>query len=519
MELAQPATTAVAADRDHGEEEEEVARHNNNCNDYVIMDHMPKTTQFLSLQRSRERNDDDDDSSSNNDDPHERKNGGGDGRRSISPSPSLVSSVLTADGIHDYTGFLCVCLVILIGDMSRGVMFPSLWPLVQSLDGTKVFQGYTVAAFSFCRIITKPIFGSLSHTLGYTKSLLISCTLLLIGTILYAQIPNMGSLHFLISSQMVLGMGSGTLGITRAFVADVTAKRQRTTYMAWSEAVQYTGFTVFPVVGAIFNKAYGERSYSTMGGLVQFNMFTAPAHFMSAMVMITIVVLLIFFQGRVRHVTAKGKSQKRLAIDERANATVFSCCPELTGCQLTVYDCCILSCMLLNLATKGSIASFETLGIAIAQQHFGLESSRAGVIISMCGALGVVCLLHMDGLERRFADVYIILGGILAMGAGIAGLILIPQQPRDDGDNDDENNGESNNNPAWGFALAMFLIYSVGYPIGHTALVGLFSKSTFVRLMILSLCAQQTHSHLAQIALLACGTFTQLSADDRRELY
>lgn len=35
---------------------------------------------------------------------------------------SIVSSVLTADGIHDTTGFACVCLVILIGDMSRGVV-------------------------------------------------------------------------------------------------------------------------------------------------------------------------------------------------------------------------------------------------------------------------------------------------------------------------------------------------------------------------------------------------------------
>lgn len=31
---------------------------------------------------------------------------------------SIVSSVLTADGIHDFPGFLCVCMVILLGDVS-----------------------------------------------------------------------------------------------------------------------------------------------------------------------------------------------------------------------------------------------------------------------------------------------------------------------------------------------------------------------------------------------------------------
>jgi MFS transporter, ceroid-lipofuscinosis neuronal protein 7 len=476
MELAAKATTDRSS---HSAETVRPAHHGNHYQqherqqrqqqhgDYIIMDQLPPQL-LLSSQRNGNDDDDNDDNSHHDeerddDDDIDMKN---EAHNSISPSPSLVSSILSADGIHDYIGFICVCFVILIGDMSRGVMFPSLWPLVQSLGGTEVFQGYTVAAFSFGRVITNPIFGSLSHTYGYTNSLLTSCLVLLFGTLLYAQIPAMGSLQFLIVSQMVLGFGSGTLGVTRAFVADVTAKRNRTTYMAWSAAFQYTGFTVFPVVGAIFNKVYGDRSYSTLYGLVQFNMFTAPAHFMTAIVILIIAGLLTFFQNRVRNVTAKEKSRKRVAIDERANAIVLSCCPAITGIQVSVYDCCILGCMLLNLATKGSIASFETLGIAIAEQHFGMESSRAGAIIATCGSLGVFCLLQMDRLEQRFADVYIIMGGILVMGTGIAGLILLPQDGRSD-------------NPAWGFALAMFLIYSIGYPIGHTALVGLFSKSTF----------------------------------------
>ena len=68
----------------------------------------------------------------------------------------------------------------------------------------------------------------------------------------------MGRTEFLIVAQTLLGVGSGTLGVTRAFVADVTAKRSRTTYMAWVTAVQYGGFTVTPFVGAFFNKVLGE---------------------------------------------------------------------------------------------------------------------------------------------------------------------------------------------------------------------------------------------------------------------
>lgn len=155
-----------------------------------------------------------------------------------------VSSVMTAEGIHDAPGFICVCFVILIGDMSRGVMFPSMWPLVQELGGTQVTLGYSVASFSLGRVLVNPLFGAWSITYGYTKVLLFSCSILLLGTLVYTQVQNVGKPEFLIVAQTMLGVGSGTLGVTRAFVADVTAKRQRTTYMAWITAVQYAGFTV-----------------------------------------------------------------------------------------------------------------------------------------------------------------------------------------------------------------------------------------------------------------------------------
>ena len=179
----------------------------------------------------------------------------------LSLSPSIVESVMTADGIHDMPGFCVVCLVILIGDMSRGVFFPSMWPLVDSLGGSSVTLGYCVAAFSFGRILVSPLFGRWSATYGYTTTLLLSCYILLLGTFLYAQVQNVGSTGFLIVAQICLGIGSGTLGVTRAFVAEVTAQRNRTTYMAWITAVQYAGFTVTPFVGAIFNKTLEDTEY------------------------------------------------------------------------------------------------------------------------------------------------------------------------------------------------------------------------------------------------------------------
>eukprot|EP00957_Ditylum_brightwellii_P106619 8134399-Ditylum_brightwellii.AAC.1 len=161
----------------------------------------------------------------------------------MSYAGSILSSVFSADGISDPLGFTIICFVILVGDMSRGIFFPTMWPLVEELGGSTVALGYAVGAFSFGRILVSPLFGSWSVKYGYSKTLQFSTLILLVGTILYAQTPIVGTSIFLIFAQTVLGIGSGTLGVTRAFVAEVTPQRTRTTYMAWITAVEYAGFT------------------------------------------------------------------------------------------------------------------------------------------------------------------------------------------------------------------------------------------------------------------------------------
>jgi len=377
-----------------------------------------------------------------------------------------------------------VCMVILIGDMSRGIFFPSMWPLVESLGGSAVTLGYAVAAFSFGRILVNPLFGSWSHTYGYTKTLLIACSVLFLGTLLYAAVPHVGRPEFLIVAQTVLGIGSGTLGVTRAFVADVTAQRQRTQYMAWITAVQYGGFTCTPIVGAAFN--YFFRNTNAKKSPI-FNMFTAPAYFMATVVLITIVILLLYFQDRQRIETEKGvsgsatdgppkkKSRRRQEIDRVANSIPVSFIPLLN--TLTMYDWCIVGCMLLNISTKGSIAAFETMGIAVAESHFSLASSRAGLTVGLCGALGVISLLSMTHLTTLCSDVTLMMGGMALMSASVALFTSL-----------NENANVVLHNPTWKYNAAIFLMYAVGYPIGHTAVIGLFSKSTCVQCILYYSC-------------------------------
>jgi hypothetical protein len=156
---------------------------------------------------------------------------------------STTSSTMTAEGLADPSGFSIICCVVLVGDMTRGVTFPIMWPLVQDLGGNSVWLGYAVGAFSFGRVLASPCFGKWVTQKGYATTLITSTSIMLVGCILFAHVYIIGSLWFLIFSQIVLGVGSATLGVTRAYVAEITATRQRTMYMALLTAVQYGAFS------------------------------------------------------------------------------------------------------------------------------------------------------------------------------------------------------------------------------------------------------------------------------------
>jgi MFS transporter, ceroid-lipofuscinosis neuronal protein 7 len=391
-------------------------------------------------------------SSNNNNIDNSNKNNNDD----VGSVCSTTSSVESQSGLHDPLGFACICFVVLVGDMSRGVMFPSMWPLVEALGGNHVLLGYSVAAFSFGRVLVNPLFGSWSNQYGYRITLVIACSILLLGTLVYAQVQNIGYPPFLIVAQTILGIGSGTLGVTRAYVADITAQRERTAYMGYLTAVQYLGFAVTPAFGALFNTILGDRDYQWTW--LRLNMYTAPAYFMTAIVSVVLYVLVTIFPDH-RHEVVLVANPKKLSAKRSAMEQVAQTPTWMMG--LSTYECCLLGCMMLNVSTKGSLSSFETMGIALAQSHFNLRASQAALMVAACGALGVLALLSMGHLARLWNDLELIGGGMGFMCLGVASLV---------------NLGGDVPHPAWRYALAMLLIYAIGYPIAQTAILGLFSK-------------------------------------------
>ncbi|CAM9888603.1 unnamed protein product [Ectocarpus sp. 13 AM-2016] len=474
--------------------------------------------------------------------------------------------------------------VVFLGDTARGIFFPTLWKYVQAMGGDRITLGYSVGAFSLGRqvaVMISPYFGGLSTKHGYRKVLMVASGLIALGALAYALAWTTAAL---IGAQIIMGVGSGTLGVTRAYVADKSTPEQRTYLLAYTTAVQYAGFTCMPFVGGFLSFVIKDRRIPLLGEFLVLNSFTAPAYVMVVAALILFALLKLVFEDSIpkgkptktskqvrvstKRSTPLVKTEAEIAYSSGSAAKYLMGAPsdvslarsgwmsdsdtddqwppaepgarngssgpglfmdsddedetrrpsgvsatttstaaaavkdselgllaapsgndsngygsvpapeegageegrgqeeglrreEQRWCRApTASEVLIYGGFLLNMSTKGTIACFETLGAEYAMTHFGMTSAEAGSTFATFGSIGVVSLLSMRLICRYLNDVQIVLGG---MGVMIVACLMFVRNPEG-----------ASGLPL--FLWAVFLMYSVGYPIGHTAVLGLFSK-------------------------------------------
>lgn len=213
---------------------------------------------------------------------------------------------------------------------------------------------------------------------------------------------------------------------------------------------------VTPLIGGLLSDLFKDIGTVPIVGPLRADLYTSPALFMSIMTLMSIILLLTVFEDHVKLHESSKKAPTVAAAPVSVNATEPA--QPAGWLQLGRQDLVILGAILLNVATKGSIAIYETLGIEFARSHFAMSAPDAGFMFAMFGFMGVIALVMMKRLVKVWNDVELIWGGMALMVA--CDLILVGPA----------------HFPVWRFYLAIFLMYSIGYPVGHTAVIGMFSK-------------------------------------------
>jgi len=412
--------------------------------------------------------------------------------------------------------------VTFIGDASRGLLFPALWPLCQQLGGGKIEQGLLVAVFSLGRVCFATRFGIWTDTYRHRVVMMGAACIFILGVCIWLISVRFGSLHMLFIAQFLLGVGTSTLGVTRSYIVETTLPHLRTNKLSHLSALQYAGFSVTPMVGSLL-VYYGRLQSKSLQYLL-------PPVLLLMLVLVSIYQLTFNFEDidvadeltetDINHpidmiatidytttsedgeeVEEDGESlslpQKQSSstsdrnqrydrydsLNQRSDFELVSTASkdhqalnfkkthdkdddedddptvEKSSPNDPLYVFSVL--MLLNFSTRGLIAIYETQGTRVFLDEYHLTSLQLGTLVSSSGLLGTLMLLLYKQLwTRYYTDYALILGGLLL--ACVVQLLVVNWTPQFRPD-------------LWASILATIAVYGFGFPIANTAVLGSFS--------------------------------------------
>lgn len=155
---------------------------------------------------------------------------------------------------------LTVLLVTAFVDMVGLIIIYPLLPLYATrLGATAVIVGVLVAAFSVAQLVSAPAWGWMSDRYGRRPAILVG---LLVSAFAYVIFAFAGSIWLLLISRIIQGLGGGTIGVVQAYVADISAEKDRAKALGWLSAVTSLGAVIGPAMGSLLVRAGG---YSAPG--------------------------------------------------------------------------------------------------------------------------------------------------------------------------------------------------------------------------------------------------------------
>src|SRR5881392_2933303 len=145
-------------------------------------------------------------------------------------------------------GKLTVLMITAFVDMLGLAMVIPLLPFYATkLGASATIVGVLIAAFSIAQLASAPLWGRFSDRYGRRPALLAG---LIVSAIAYVIFGYASTLWLLLLSRVVQGLGGGTIGVVKAYVADASDPNDRAKSLGWLSAATSFGAVVGPAIGS-----------------------------------------------------------------------------------------------------------------------------------------------------------------------------------------------------------------------------------------------------------------------------
>jgi MFS transporter, DHA1 family, tetracycline resistance protein len=143
------------------------------------------------------------------------------------------------------------------------MLIPMLPYFVTHFGVSAVVVGMLFATFSFCQLVSAPLWGYISDRIGRKMVLIVSQIGATIGWAMLGLAPNIAAalalapIGVVFAARIVEGVSGGNISITQAYVADLVAPRERARAFGFISAMFAAGMVFGPFSGGILYAHFG----------------------------------------------------------------------------------------------------------------------------------------------------------------------------------------------------------------------------------------------------------------------
>ncbi|XP_018421462.1 PREDICTED: major facilitator superfamily domain-containing protein 8 isoform X2 [Nanorana parkeri] len=313
-------------------------------------------------------------------------------------------------------------LTMFLSSVGFSIVVTSIWPYLQKIDSSAEtsFLGWVIASYSLGQMIASPLFGLWSNHRPRREPLVVSISILVAASCLYAyvHVPTSHNKYYMLAARSLVGFGSGNVAVVRSYVAGATSISERTSAMANISAFQALGFILGPAFQAAFT-LIGEKGVTFAAIDLQLNMYTTPS--LMGAVLGIVNIILIFVKFREHRVDDLGRHLGNINYEpEELNSQAAS--------EEVVDRVAIVSSNVLFFVILFVFAIFETIATPLTMDMYAWNRTQAvfynGVILAAIGVESVFVFITVKIISKKTGERILLLGGLATIWAGF--FILLP---------------------------------------------------------------------------------------------
>jgi DHA1 family tetracycline resistance protein-like MFS transporter len=278
---------------------------------------------------------------------------------------------------------LIIFLTIFVNLVGFGIIIPLLPFYAATFGASPLVIGLLFAVFSLCQLVAAPALGDLSDRYGRRPILVFS----LAGTVVsFVMLAVAHSVTMLFAARMVDGLSGGNISTARAYVADVTAPKDRA--------------RAYGLIGAAFGM--GFIFGPALSGVLARVSYTAPIWAAAGLTLVATAMAWLWLPESVHRARA-------------GTGNPFRYLPAMLERPI------VRRVLLIDFTYWFGFAIFQTTFALFVARRFGFDAPKTGYFFAGFGAFGAVIQGgFIRPIVRRLGDKPTFM---LGLGCGALGLI------------------------------------------------------------------------------------------------